>query len=49
MQRAQIAVMKMGGRGDLDVFGAGTNLGSIPSPDPRRQGDIRISNRSTTK
>jgi hypothetical protein len=27
MQRARIAVMKMGGRGDLDVFGASTILG----------------------
>jgi len=30
MQRAQTAVMKMGGRGDLDVFGAGTIFGFDP-------------------
>jgi hypothetical protein len=30
MQRAQIAVMKMGSHGDLDVFGAGTSLGLDP-------------------
>jgi hypothetical protein len=29
MQRTHIAVMRMGGRGDLDAFGAGTILGSI--------------------
>jgi hypothetical protein len=30
MRRAQIAVMKMGSRGDFDVFGAGTSLGFDP-------------------
>jgi hypothetical protein len=32
MQRAQIAVMKMGGRGDLDVFGAGPIFAFYPQP-----------------
>jgi hypothetical protein len=44
MQRTHIAVMRMGGRGDLDAFGVGTISGSILSPDFRRQGELRISN-----
>ena len=46
MQGAQIAVMKMGGRGDFDGFGAGT----FPPPPPSLRRQVTPhSNRSTTK